>query len=100
MAQEQMKKFRLGPLYTPPSLEGTLQRPSQGGGASWGGAAFDPESGLSVRARGAFDRRNRVAKNDGTDPLVDAGVLEHVRARRRRDDACAASRSTRRRTPC
>ena len=53
MAQEQMRKFRIGPLFTPPSLEGTLQRPSQGGGANWGGAAFDPETRLSVRARDA-----------------------------------------------
>src|SRR4030095_8532775 len=45
-AQEQMKKFRIGPLYTPPSLEGTLQRPGVIGGANWGGAAFDPETGI------------------------------------------------------
>jgi quinoprotein glucose dehydrogenase len=71
MAQEEMKKYRLGPLYTPPSLRGTLQSPSQGGGASWGGAAFDPESGyLFVRAAHSIGR-NRVAKNDGTDSLVD-----------------------------
>ena len=70
MAREQMRKFRLGPMFTPPSLEGTLQRPSQGGGASWGGAAFDPETGyLFVRAANALGL-NRVAKNDGSDPLV------------------------------
>ena len=71
MAQEQMQKFRLGPLFTPPSLKGTLQRPGQVGGANWGGAAFDPESGfLFVRATRAVGV-NRVAKNDGSDPLVD-----------------------------
>ena len=43
-AQEQMKKFKLGPLYTPPSTQGTLQRPGVIGGANWGGAAFDPET--------------------------------------------------------
>jgi quinoprotein glucose dehydrogenase len=70
MAQEEMRKFRLGPMFTPPSLEGTLQRPSQGGGANWGGAAFDPESGyLFVRAANSIGL-NRVAKNDGSDPLV------------------------------
>src|SRR5438034_633578 len=71
LAQAEMKKYRLGPLYTPPSLEGTLQSPSQGGGASWGGAAFDPDTGyLFVRAAHSIGR-NRVAKNDGTDSLVD-----------------------------
>jgi quinoprotein glucose dehydrogenase len=70
MAQEQMRKFRIGPLYTPPSLEGTLQRPGQGGGANWGGAAFDPDTGyLFVRATRGVGV-NRLAKNDGSDPLV------------------------------
>ena len=69
-AQEQMRKFRIGPLFTPPSLRGTLQRPGQGGGASWGGAAFDPETGyLIVRATRGVGV-NRIGKNDGSDPLV------------------------------
>src|SRR5438552_15616417 len=51
LAQEQIKKFRYGPIFTPPSLKGTLQRPTSSGGANWGGAGFDPESGyLFVRA--------------------------------------------------
>jgi quinoprotein glucose dehydrogenase len=70
LAQEEMRKFRIGPMFTPPSLEGTLQRPSQGGGANWGGAAFDPGTGyLFVRAANSIGL-NRVAKNDGSDPLV------------------------------
>jgi quinoprotein glucose dehydrogenase len=70
LAQEQMQKFRIGPMFTPPSLKGTLQRPSQGGGANWGGAAFDPDTGyLIVRANNVIGV-NRVAKNDGTNPLV------------------------------
>jgi quinoprotein glucose dehydrogenase len=46
LAQAEMKKYRIGPIYTPPSLEGTLIRPYVNGGANWGGAAFDPETGL------------------------------------------------------
>jgi quinoprotein glucose dehydrogenase len=45
-AQAEMKKYRLGPLFTPPSLQGTLGRPGIIGGANWGGAAFDPDTGL------------------------------------------------------
>jgi quinoprotein glucose dehydrogenase len=45
-AQEEMKKYRLGPLFTPPSLQGTLGRPGIIGGANWGGGAFDPETGM------------------------------------------------------
>ena len=31
-------------LFTPPSLQGSIQFPFAGGGANWGGAAFDPKS--------------------------------------------------------
>jgi len=77
MAQEQMRRFRIGPLYTPPSIEGTLQRPGQGGGANWGGAAFDPDTGyLFVRATRGVGV-NRLAKNDGSDPLVPTGLVPY-----------------------
>src|SRR5439155_14021453 len=52
MAEEAIKKFRIGPLYTPPSVkveggnQGTLARPSASGGANWSGAAVDPETGI------------------------------------------------------
>ena len=45
MAVEAVEGFRLGPLYTPQMLGGTIMRPSVGGGASWSGAAVDPETG-------------------------------------------------------
>ncbi len=37
-------KWVHGPLFTPPSLQGTLQLPGWGGGANWFGAAVDPET--------------------------------------------------------
>ena len=68
LAQEQMKRFRLGPIFTPPSLRGTLHT---GATAEWGGAAFDPDLGyLYVRAARSIGV-TRVGKNDGSDPLVD-----------------------------
>ena len=42
LAQAEMKKYRLGPMYTPPSVQGTLMMPGIIGGANWGGGAFDP----------------------------------------------------------
>ncbi|HXT69623.1 MAG TPA: pyrroloquinoline quinone-dependent dehydrogenase [Vicinamibacterales bacterium] len=45
-AQEEMKKYRTGPVYTPPSVMGTLMNPGIIGGANWGGSAFDPASGM------------------------------------------------------
>ena len=44
-ALDAIKDFRLGPLYTPPSVGGTIVMPGAVGGAGWGGGAFDPASG-------------------------------------------------------
>jgi quinoprotein glucose dehydrogenase len=35
-------------IFTPPSLEGTLARPSNIGGAHWGGVAYDPEREIVI----------------------------------------------------
>jgi quinoprotein glucose dehydrogenase len=70
-AQAAMKKYRMGPLFTPPSMEGTITRPGVWGGANWGGGAFDPETGMlylkSVGLGGViriqkFDRANAGAR--------------------------------------
>jgi quinoprotein glucose dehydrogenase len=44
-ALAELKKYRLGPLYTPPSIQGTVVLPGVIGGANWGGGAFDPATG-------------------------------------------------------
>jgi len=46
---EQRKRLegaRLGANFVPPSLEGSVMYPGFDGGAEWGGAAFDPTTGL------------------------------------------------------
>lgn len=45
-AQAEMKKYRIGPIYTPPSLQGTLMRPGIVGGANWGSGVFNPDTGI------------------------------------------------------
>ncbi len=52
-ALEIARQYRLGPLYTPPSLaddddgtRGTIQVPGTGGGALWEGGAIDVENGI------------------------------------------------------
>jgi glucose dehydrogenase len=44
-ATAELKKYRVGPLYTPPSMQGTVVLPGVIGGANWGGGAFDPTTG-------------------------------------------------------
>ena len=46
-------EYNYGPLYTPPEVagtpkgkKGTIFQPGTNGGADWGGAAFDPETGM------------------------------------------------------
>jgi glucose dehydrogenase len=49
-----IKQYRIGPLFTPPSIrgdgpdatKGTVQLPGSVGGADWQGAAFDPDTGM------------------------------------------------------
>jgi quinoprotein glucose dehydrogenase len=53
-ALEIVKRYRIGPIFTPPSMIGkgenetlgTIQLPGASGGANWNGGAFDPETGL------------------------------------------------------
>ena len=53
-ALEVFEQYATGPLFTPPSLvdresggtKGMLQMPGVVGGADWGGAAVDPETGI------------------------------------------------------
>ena len=49
-ALEVVKRYKIGPIFTPPSLAtpdgpaGTLMLPADVGGANWPGGAFDPET--------------------------------------------------------
>ncbi len=41
-ALKEFRKYRSGPMFTPPSLQGTLTTPGHLGGVEWHGASFDP----------------------------------------------------------
>ena len=51
-AEEAIVPYRIGPLYTPPSVAsfegtlGTLHIPALTGGSNWPGGSFDPETGI------------------------------------------------------
>ena len=45
-AEELTRGYRFGPLFEPPSMEGTIAMPGILGGGNWGGSAFDPETGV------------------------------------------------------
>lgn len=43
-ALDTLSRYDFGPLFTPPTERGTILLPGLIGGASWAGAAFDPQS--------------------------------------------------------
>src|SRR5439155_21601426 len=43
--RELLKESRNEGLFTPPSLQGTIQMPGNNGGANWGSSAVDPTKG-------------------------------------------------------
>lgn len=45
-ALEAIEEYSLGDMFTPPSLHGTIIFPGVWGAANWGGAGFDPETGI------------------------------------------------------
>jgi glucose dehydrogenase len=80
-AQAELQKYRLGPLFTPPSAQGTLQRPGIIGGANWGGAAFDPESGVLFIKTTNQAHIGRVGKPDrsAANPLASEVDADYTR---------------------
>ena len=45
-ALQLIERFDYGPVFTPPSLRGTINMPGWGGGGWWTGASFDPDTGM------------------------------------------------------
>ncbi|MCW3118043.1 MAG: pyrroloquinoline quinone-dependent dehydrogenase [Chitinophagaceae bacterium] len=44
--KEKIKNARMGSIFTAPDTAGVVQFPGTRGGAEWGGASFDPETGV------------------------------------------------------
>ncbi|MEE2776899.1 MAG: pyrroloquinoline quinone-dependent dehydrogenase [Acidobacteriota bacterium] len=79
MAVEAVRGYRLGPLFSPQTLAGTLMRPSTGGGANWAGAGVDPETGILY-----VPSRNRHSVLRYLEPRPDEGAnLRYLQARGR-----------------
>ena len=74
----ELKKYRIGPLYTPPSFEGTLMSPGLIGGANWGGGAFDPETQWLYVKSTNLPALARLRKIDGKTRAADVDA-DYVR---------------------
>ncbi len=70
-----LRRYRIGPLYTPPSLPGTVVMPGAIGGAGWGGGAFDPESGTIYIKASNSPALYRIFKTASASDTVDASYM-------------------------
>lgn len=86
-----LKQYRIGPLFTPPSLAGTVVMPGAIGGSGWGGGAFDPETGtLYVKATNSpalYKLFKPAAPSDTVDVqyMADLGLQLNVSPERPKD---------------
>jgi quinoprotein glucose dehydrogenase len=48
LCESQTEELSYGPIYTPPSEQGTVFYPAASGGSNWGGGAYDPDSHIMV----------------------------------------------------
>ncbi len=72
-ALERIKGLRLGPMFTPPSLVGTVVAPGWIGGAGWGATAVDPlRQLLFVKSSNAPVIAKLVATNDDRRFIIDS----------------------------
>ncbi|UCC48570.1 MAG: pyrroloquinoline quinone-dependent dehydrogenase [Gemmatimonadota bacterium] len=62
--REKMEGLRYEGIFTPPSLEGTLEYPSMIGGANWGSLALDPERRLMILNMSRFASWVRLIPRD------------------------------------
>lgn len=89
MAEKAIQNFKIGPLFTPPSVVvegrnlGTVARPSSSGGANWSGAAVDPETGMlyvpSRNSMSAFGLRPPTPEQKSTLRYVEGRGIDPPR---------------------
>jgi quinoprotein glucose dehydrogenase len=74
-AVDELAKYRTGPLYAPPSLQGTVAMPGVIGGAGWGGAAVDPTTGWAFIKATNSPALFTLQKRDATSDTVDTPYM-------------------------
>lgn len=74
--RERVEELRHGPLYTPPSEQGTILNPGSAGGANWGGGAYDPESHILVVPTARVAMVVTLIPRDSADAQVDQASIE------------------------
>ena len=63
-------------IFTPPSLQGTVQNPGYVGGSNWGGVAIDSQRQIAVTNVNQIPTLVRLIPRDQLDSIRDRGELE------------------------
>jgi quinoprotein glucose dehydrogenase len=74
--RDKLKGARMGTIFTPPAIEGSVQFPGTRGGAEWGGAAVDPENGVmyvNANEIALLLKMKKLDPSGGEELLADAG---------------------------
>lgn len=71
-----LREYRSDGIFTPPSLQGTVQTPSYAGGANWGGVAVDPVRQIAVTNVNQIPALVKLIPRDEIDALRARGDLD------------------------
>ncbi len=72
-ALEVLHRYTFGPLFTPPSLQGTIIMPGAIGGAGWGGGAFDPATATIYIKTTNSPAMYRIFQTEARSDTIDVG---------------------------
>lgn len=71
-----LRSMRSEGIFTPPSLQGTVENPGYAGGSNWGGVAVDPQRQIAVANVNQIPGLVRLIPRDKLDALRDSGELD------------------------
>ena len=69
--QERFRQYRSGGQFTPLGTTGTIMQPGLDGGAEWGGAAWDPDTGLLYLNANDVPWLIRLSERPPSDAVLD-----------------------------
>jgi quinoprotein glucose dehydrogenase len=77
--REQIASLRSEGIYTPPSLEGTLAIPGNGGGLNWSGMSYDPARSLLFTNTNHLPFRVKLIPRDEFNKMRETGAINRFK---------------------
>ncbi len=68
LCRKKIEALRWGPMYEPPTTQGTIMYPQVGGGSNWGGGAFDPQRNMLITPVSQIPYFFRLVPNEEVNP--------------------------------